>query len=277
MTDSARVPAVPRRLGRRVRAPRRKLTILSVFGELLITAGALVFLFLAWQLWWNDMVIAASQSDAAAEISQEWIEKAPDPGAAPSNDHGSPESPVVVEEPAAAVEPVVATAPDAGEPIAVLYVPRFGDDYRRTIAEGVGTSVLNSTRRGIGHYPDTQMPGEVGNFAIAAHRSAYGGGMHLINELRVGDPIYVHTADGYYTYRFRDLSYVEPTDIDVIAPVPNAPDAAPIDRIITLTSCNPLYSTDERIIAYGVLDSWQPTSAGPPAGLNSIIEAQASA
>lgn len=276
MTDSARVPTVPRRLARRVRAPRRKVTILSVFGELLITAGALVFLFLAWQLWWNDMMIAASQSNAADAISQDWVENAPAPGTGTSDDQGD-EEPPVVEEPATAGEPVVATAPDAGEPIAVLYVPRFGDDYRRTIAEGIGTSVLNSTKLGIGHYPDTQMPGEVGNFAIAAHRSAYGGGMHLINELRVGDPLYVHTADGYYTYRFRDLSYVEPTDIDVIAPVPNAPDAAPIDRIITLTSCNPLYSTDERIIAYGVLDSWQPASAGPPAGLDSIIEAQASA
>jgi sortase A len=248
-----------------------------VLGELLITAGALVFLFLAWQLWWNDMVIAASQSDAADEISQEWIEKAPGNGGSTPGDQDVVDSPTVTAEPAAPEAPVVATAPDAGEPLAVLYVPRFGHDYRRTIAEGVGTSVLNSTKLGIGHYPDTQMPGEVGNFAIAAHRSAYGGGMHLINELRVGDPIYVHTADGYYTYRFRDLSYVEPTDIDVIAPVPNAPDAAPTDRIITLTSCNPLYSTDERIIAYGVLDSWQPTSAGPPSGLDSIIEAQARA
>lgn len=223
------------------------------------------------------MILAASQSGAAGEISQEWIER--DPGVRPSgSDNQSVEdSPSVTEEIPPVEEPVVARAPDAGEPIAVLYVPRFGEDYRRTIAEGVGTSVLNSTKLGIGHYPDTQMPGEVGNFAIAAHRSAYGGGMHLINELRIGDPIYVQTADGYYTYRFRDISYVEPTDIDVIAPVPNAPGAAPTDRIITLTSCNPLYSTDERIIAYGVFDSWQPTSAGAPAGLRSIIDTQAKA
>jgi sortase A len=276
MTDTARVPAAPRRRARRLGAPLRKVTILSAAGEVLITAGALVFLFLAWQLWWNDAVIAASQSDAAGKISQEWIEKTPDRGGATGRHEGA-ESPDIPDEPLAAGDPVVATAPGPGNPIAVLYVPRFGEDYRRTIAEGVGTSVLNSTTLGIGHYPDTQMPGELGNFAIAAHRSAYGGGMHLINELRVGDPIYVHTVDGYYTYRFRDLRYVEPTDIDVISPVPDAPDAAPTDRIITLTSCNPLYSTDERIIAYGVLDSWQPTSDGPPSGLAPIIEALAKA
>ncbi|WP_281533585.1 sortase domain-containing protein [Cryobacterium breve] len=85
----------------------------------------------------------------------------------------------------------------------------------------------------------------------------------------------MQTADGYYTYRFRDLEYVQPTDVGVLAAVPHAPGATATDRIITLTSCNPLYSTAERIIAYGVFDSWQPISAGPPAELAAIIAAQA--
>ncbi|MGO7984038.1 sortase domain-bontaining protein, partial [Rhizobium johnstonii] len=82
----------------------------------------------------------------------------------------------------------------AGKAFGVLYVPRFGDTYQRNIAEGTGTDVLNSTKLGIGHYPDTQLPGEVGNFAIASHRSAYGGGMHVLNEFQLGDPIIVQTA-----------------------------------------------------------------------------------
>ena len=76
----------------------------------------------------------------------------------------------------------------------MLYIPRYGPDYHRTIAEGTGMDVLNSTELGVGHYPDTQMPGEVGNFVVAAHRSAYGGGMHLINELQLGDSIIVADA-----------------------------------------------------------------------------------
>jgi sortase A len=265
MTETADVPAAPA-AGRTRRGSRRpsRVTVPSVLGELLITAGLLVLLFLAWQLWWNDMVMAGTQSEAAQEISRQWVEEDR------AIDH--PDAVAAADTPG---EPVVAVAPPTAEPIAVLYVPRFGLDYQRTIAEGVGTSVLNSTRLGIGHYPGTQMPGEIGNFAIAAHRSAYGGGMHLINELRVGDPIYVQTPDGYYTYRFRDLNYVPPTSIDVIAPVPGFPGAAPTDRIITLTSCNPLYSTDERIIAHGVFESWQPTSAGAPTELAAIIDAQA--
>lgn len=239
--------------------------MLGVLGELLITAGLLVLLFLGWQLWWNDAVIAGQQSEAATEISKGWTENDPAPR--------EPTKP----EPAAVDygEAVVAAAPASSTAFAVLVVPRFGADYRRTVAEGVGTGVLNNTRLGIGHYPGTQMPGAVGNFAVAAHRSAYGGGMHLINELQLGDAIYVQTADGYYTYRFRDLEYVKPSAADVLAPVPRSPGTAPTDRIITLTSCNPLYSTAERIIAYGVLEAWQPAVAGPPAELAPILAAQA--
>jgi sortase A len=247
-----------------------------VLGEVLITIGVLVMLFLAWQLWWNDMIMANSQTSAASEASQQWIEDArtatPEP--LPS------EVPTSTPEPteAAPVDygvPVTASAPAEGKQFAVLYIPRFGADYHRAIAEGTGVDVLNSNRLGIGHYIDTQMPGEVGNFAVAAHRSAFGGGMHLINELRLGDAIYVQTADGYYTYRFRDREYVSPATVGVLNAVPNVEGADPTDRLITLTSCNPLYSTAERIIAYGVYESWQPTSAGPPAELKPIIDAQA--
>jgi sortase A len=131
--------------------------------------------------------------------------------------------------------------------------------------------VLNSTYLGVGHYPGTQMPGQVGNFAIASHRSAYGGGMHEIEQLQLGDAIYIQTQDGWYTYRFRDLEYVTPETVVVLAPVPHRPDLQPIDRTITLTSCNPLYSTAERIVAYGVLESWQPTSAGPPTEISTAV------
>ena len=52
----------------------------------------------------------------------------------------------------------------------------------------------------------------------------------------------------------------------MLAPVPQAPDAhARATASSRMTSCNPLYSTAERIIAYGVFESWQPRSAGPPA------------
>jgi sortase A len=265
MTEPAE-SALPAQRGRRAkRGPksrvRRRVSVFGVLGELFITGGVLVFLFLAWQLWWNDAVMAASQSRAAESISRSWTEDVKaDPAPTPAVDAGYG-------------DPVVGTAPGNAEAFAVLYVPRFGADYRRTIAEGVGTNVLNSPDSGIGHYPGTQMPGEVGNFAIASHRSANGGGMHVINELQVGDAIYVQTADGYYTYRFRDFEYVPPSAVEAIAPVPHDPEAAAVDRLIALTTCNPLYSTAERIVAYGVFESWQPNSAGAPAELAAIVPA----
>ena len=152
--------------------------------------------------------MAASQSRAAESISQGWIEDVakPDPDPAPAADGGLRRPRRWPPRPATPT------------PFAVLYVPRFGADYKRTIAEGTGTDVLNSPDLGIGHYPGTQMPGEVGNFAIASHRSANGGGMHLINELQLGDAIYVQTADGYYTYRFRDFEYVPPSAVEAHRP-----------------------------------------------------------
>ncbi|NYJ20989.1 class E sortase [Glaciibacter psychrotolerans] len=271
MTDDSEFPAelpVPPRHARRGARPRRPVTVVGVLGELLITGGVLVLLFLGWQLWWNDMIMANAQTNSATDLSQNWIQqsqitaKPVDPTTPPA-------------EPQDFGEPVVATPPAETETFAVMYVPRFGADYHRTIASGVGTNVLNSSRSGIGHYPSSQMPGEVGNFAVAAHRSANGGALHLIHELQLGDAIYVQTADGYYTYRFRDLEYVQPTAVDVIGPVPGQPEMAPVDRFITLTTCNPFYSTAERIIAYGVFESWQPLSAGAPTELASIIAAQA--
>ncbi|PVZ95495.1 class E sortase [Amnibacterium flavum] len=247
------------------------MSVLGVGGEILVTAGVLVLLFIGWQLWWNDWILAGTQTSAAQEQSREWHDVR-DP-AVPPSPQASPDS-TAAPAPQDFGAPVVAEAPGDGEVVANLYVPRFGESYVRTVAEGTGTNVLNSTRLGIGHYPGTQMPGEVGNFAIAAHRSAYGGGMHLINELRLGDPIVVETADGWYTYKFTNLEYVLPSAVSVLNQVPQAPDAIPGDRIITLTSCNPLYSTSERIIAYGVFDSWRPSSAGPPAEIAAAVAAE---
>lgn len=246
---------------RREAKPRPRVSVVGVLGELLVTAGVLILLFLGWQLWWNDAIMAGQQSQAASSQSSKWIQQdqeahgtaAPAPGA----DYG---------------EPVVDTTEYANaEPLAVMYVPRFNSpgtvDSVRTIAQGYGLDVLNSFELGVGHYPTTAMPGQVGNFAIAAHRSAYGGGMHEIEQLQLGDAIYIQTKDGWYTYRFRDFEYVTPSTVDVLAPVPHHPDLTPTDRIITLTTCNPLYSTAERLVAYGVLESWQPLSAGPPADI----------
>src|SRR5699024_1820632 len=70
-------------------------------------------------------------------------------------------------------EPVVADPVDKNSAFGIFYIPRFGDDYYRTVAEGVDLEpVLN--RMGVGRYPNSAMPGDVGNFSVAGHRVTYG-------------------------------------------------------------------------------------------------------
>jgi sortase A len=233
---------------------RARISVVGVIGELLITAGVFVFLFLGWQLWLNDIVVGSAQREDAIAFSRELGSAAPPTTPLdPETDFG---------------DPLVSQAPAETVAFANIYIPRFGDDYVRTIAEGVDAS--NVLRTGVGHYPGTQMPGEVGNFAVAAHRTTYGAPFNRIAELTVGDRIHVQTADGWYTYVFRSLEYVLPTAIEVLAPVPHAPGMAASERIITLTSCNPMLSAAERIVAYGVFEEWQPASAGPPEELANL-------
>lgn len=243
------------------RRRRKKFSIVGLIGELLITAGVLVFLFLGWQLWLNDIIVGGQQDKSSTDLAKSWIATEPTPPVGAPSPSATPNY----------GDPIVPAAQPDAKPFAVMYVPRFGSDYVRTIAEGVGTdSVLDKGI--IGHYPKSQMPGEVGNFAVAAHRTTHGAPFHLIATLRVGDNIYIQTADGYFTYGFRGLEYVRPTAISVIDPVPQNPNVKPTDRIMTLTSCNPMFSASERIIGYAVFDSWQPTSAGPPPAIAAEVK-----
>lgn len=242
-------PSPDRSRSRRGRKHTR-VTALGVLGELLITGGVLVLLFLVWQLWVNDAVLRAAQDREASQLSESW-------------QAGPPEQ---EQPPAELVDPVVLAQPGDGEVFGILRVPRFGDDYAAKLAGGVSASrTLNPL--GLGHYPDTQMPGELGNFAIAGHRNTHGKPLNLIGELHVGDAIVVEVPEGWYTYRFRTLEYVAPSGVGVLNPVPQVDGVEASDSIITLTSCNPAFSTAERIIAYGAFESWTPRSAGMPASL----------
>jgi Sortase (surface protein transpeptidase) len=237
----------------RSRPPRRRTSVAGVFGELLVTAGVLVLLFLAWQTWWNSAVLGAQQTTTAAQQGKDWL---------PLGRGAASPPPARTDE---ANAPPVEKAPAAAQPLAVIYVPRFGIDWKRVIRQTVDVqSVLNSYDAGVGHYPGTAMPGEVGNFAIAAHDTGYGNTFIDVSLLRIGDAIYIQTPQGFYTYRFRNYEYVQPDAVGVLLPVPRESGAKPEQRLITMTTCNPPYHAQERIAAYGVFESWQRT---PPAAI----------
>lgn len=247
--------AVTRRdRSQRPSARRRRRSFLQiaaqVFGELLITAGVILLLFVAWQLWWTNVESNAKQDQAVEEFFADLGENP------------------VTQEPEEDVQtsggdqiPVLETmAP--GETFAVIYIPRFGDNYTRPVTSGVTTAVLDNL--GLGHYPETGMPGAVGNFALAGHRQTNGAVLDDIHTLVPGDRIYVQTQDGFYSYVYRNTQIVLPDRVDVLAPVPTRPGVEPEERMLTLTSCNPRFGAQERIIAYAVMESFQPLADGPP-------------
>jgi len=238
--------------------PRRRASALGVIGELLITIGVLALLYVSWQMWIGDMIIGAQKHEEARAVSQSWLDAA---ATAPPPEPTDPAS-----EPAA--EPVIPVLgqPGHGDVFGVMFVPRFGSEWTFNIAGGVTRrDILDQGE--IGHYPDTAMPGEIGNTVYAAHRWTSGQPFDPIDKLVVGDAIVIQTPDGWYTYRFRTLEYVQDTQVEVLLPVPQEVGVAADGRYLTLTSCAPKLNMLERIIAYALFEDFTPTADGPPASL----------
>ena len=197
-------------------------------GELLVTLGVLLLLFAAWQLWWTDV---ASERDAS-RIVQTLERDFADGPAATVGANGIP--PAIGKDGA----------------FAVVRIPRFGADYARPVLEGTGRPVL---ALGVGHYVGTAGPGQVGNFAVAGHRTTYGRPFHDVDRLVVGDRVVVETAGDVYVYEVTAHEVVRPGDVEVIAPVPGEPGVAPTEALLTMTSCHPKYSATERFVVHGRL------------------------
>jgi sortase A len=249
---------------RSIRKRSKLMRLTGVTGEVLLTTGALMGLFLAWHLVWNDAIQGERQNQSAMSLAQQW--QAPtqsSPQDAPPSSATKPSD----------EEPPVMAATAEGQAFALLYVPRFGNDYVRSIAEGVDLeTVLNSRTLGIGRYLESNQLGEVGNFGIAAHRTTWGATFGDIGELRIGDRIYVEVPEGWHAYQFRNLEYVWATEVDVLNSFPKMNAEAPGSRVITLTSCHPRFSEAERIIAYGVYEGWFPRESGPPSEIAHLVK-----
>ena len=228
-------------------AERARTAIRSV-GEILITLGLVLFLFCAYQLFYTNVVADEAMNSEVSDLHRLWSEPAAraavpsTPGPFDTADsHGT-----------------------VGAAFAILHIPRLGD---KSIPVLQGTT-LDLLGRGVGHYKDSALPGRIGNFAVAGHRKTHGEPFRYLDEMRAGDLIVVETADTWYTYREdRDPFIVDPTDLGVVAPVPDHPGVAPSHQLITLTTCNPWWASTERMIVTGELIAQQPRSAGEPPAL----------
>src|SRR5690625_3151730 len=237
----------------RRRPPRRGVgsRIAGIFGEILITLGVLLGLFVVWQVWWTDVVAHR----AAAESIQGWgstLHESEDEIGEPRYDEPPLETPVA-----------------AGVQFATMYVPAWGQEWSYPIAAGVDyATVLDNGF--VGHYTETALPGQLGNFGLAGHRQSYGRPFHGVDKLSAGDEIIVRTANAWYVYHVSDYEIIKPHEVDVLAPVPRQPGVQPTERMITLTTCHPLWSIAERYVVYGELDHWVDPADGYPETLEPI-------
>ena len=215
----------------------------GVVGELLVTAGLVLLLFVVYELFVTDLINKGTQSDLSRSLHAQWQR--------PSTGSAAPRRDLT-----------------GGNAFAVLYIPRLGQDYQRVVLEGTTESQL---RQGPGHYVGTALPGEQGNLALAGHRVGKGSPFLDLDQLRPGDPIVVETASSWFVYRvlgnpatgdfhadpsgIPGQEIVRPTAIDVISPTPDAAPSAPATgAYLTLTTCHPKFSARQRMIIHARLD-----------------------
>lgn len=232
--------------------PKIKLDkVLEITGELLITAGVILGLFAFWQVFISDAITGNDQTSIA-----ENYQPAPE---ATSNASNAPENLLVD----------VGAVSKEGDNFAKIYIPGLSMKWERIIGEGTRWAVLNTV--GVGHYTKTQMPGEVGNFAVAGHRGGFGGSFKNIDKLEKGDKAWIQTNDGWYVYRYLQTKIVLPTDVGVLKKVPQFLDGAKAGgKYFTMTSCEPIFVNTHRIIAWFELEAVFPLDFGMPQELKDL-------
>ena len=212
-------------------------------GELMITMGLVLLLFVAYQLVWTNVAADRNQARVSNSLRQEW-----------SREGGS-------QSPGGTIK---LSKSDFGKGFAFLHIPRLGRKYSVPVVQGVSLPDLS---RGVGHYPTSALPGEVGNFAVAGHRATHGQPFAYLDQVKVGDSLVVETRTTWFTYVVDKTQIVPPSAVWVIEPVPGKPNVTPTRQLITLTTCNPRWASTARLIVFGHLTATQPTAAGRPAAL----------
>jgi sortase A len=142
------------------------------------------------------------------------------------------------------------------------------------VRQGVDAKMLALA---VGHVPSTALPGQVGNFAIAAHRDTL---FRALKDIRKDDQVSFQSTDGTYSYQVLATKIVKPTDISVLNSnggglIPGADGNH--DKLLTMITCYPFYyvgSAPNRFIVEAKLVSDDPASkfvadgsarASPPA------------
>ena len=98
--------------------------------------------------------------------------------------------------------------PGIGERIGEIEIPRLV--LRAVILQGDSSQVL---LRGVGHLPNTAMPGELGNIGLAGHRHTL---FRPLRHIRARNVIILHSSAGRFRYQVGSIRIVSPQDSQVL-------------------------------------------------------------
>ena len=242
------------RLGKENRKPKRTSTsilLMSGIGQTMLSVGVVLALFVVWQLFVTSWQVQGATAAAVDSFSQANPQEATDVTEVQRTDP-PPEVPI----------------PSVGQTFATLHVPRW-DSMVIPVMEGTSQAVLDTGYAG--HYINTQGPGQMGNFVLAAHRRSYGNSFRRVEELVKDDPLIVETPQAWLVYQVTSTEIVLPSQGDVTYPVPHGdPNAVPTEQLMTLTTCHPEYSNTHRFIVYSKLSYWVPRDQGRPLALQGL-------
>jgi sortase A len=219
--------------------------VLASVGRVLVTSGLLILLFVAYQLWGTGIYTARAQAELRREFEK-------------SLSTTTTTTPTTTAPGAPGDDPTVPTqgqttasfpVPPKGEQAFQIQIPKIGLD--KIGVEGVDVDDL---RKGPGHYPATQMPGHEGTTAIAGHRTTYGAPFGDLDQLAPGDKIVLTTVQGRFVYKVTETRVVDPNDGSVLDNVPDPAHAGHSLATVTLTTCNPKYSAEQRLVVLGTLE-----------------------
>jgi sortase A len=228
--------------------------VLGMVGRLMVAAGVVLLLFVAFQLWGTGFQTRVAQDGLAGTFDEQAAALDPAADAAAAAER------------AAIVEEIYGSL-QAGDPVARLEIPAIGVDY--IVVQGVDLKTLQT---GPGHFPETPLPGQPGNSAIAGHRATFDAPFNLLDELVPGDEITVTTLQGTFRYE------VMPQPVKDAEPIGHylvAPTAVEIlddkgDNRLTLMGCHPRYGATQRIVVEARL-----VGASAPAVATAPIDAEA--
>ncbi|MGP2439986.1 class E sortase [Streptomyces sp. JW3] len=202
----------------------------SVFGELLITAGLVMGLFVVYSLWWTNVMADREADKQGDKVRDNWAQ-----GAEGSSGPG---------------------ALDTKAGIGFLHVPAMGSG-EVLVEKGTSMKVLND---GVaGYYTDPvkatlPMSGDKGNFSLAAHRDGHGAKFHNIDKIEKGDPIVFETKDTWYVYKvYGILPETSKYNVDVLGKIPKESGRKQAGHYITLTTCTPVFTSRYRYVVWGEL------------------------